>query len=134
MPPNVLGVINDGFFLYLADLGNAGPDRGQGGKYLLLPPGYEGDVPEGYFVFRSSTWRNWVMARGFEQDTGRGEAALAYYKAQFKVLPAGRGRAPAERRQRVVQAERFHFRARHPLLRAAAPDGPVRAISRGQST
>ena len=92
VPPNVLGVINDGFFLYLADLGNAGPDRGKGGKYLLLPPGYyEGDVPEGYFVFRSSTWRNWVMARGFEQDTGRGEAALAYYKAHFKVYPLGEG-------------------------------------------
>jgi len=40
VPPNVLGVINDGFFHYLADLGNAGLDRGQGGKYLLLPPGY----------------------------------------------------------------------------------------------
>jgi hypothetical protein len=48
---------------YVADLGNAGLDRGQGGKYLLLPPGYEGDVPEGYFVFRSSTYRNWVMVR-----------------------------------------------------------------------
>ncbi|NLI83443.1 MAG: DUF1254 domain-containing protein [Deltaproteobacteria bacterium] len=91
VPPNVLGVINDGFFLYLADLGNAGPDRGKGGKYLLLPPGYEGDVPDGYFVFRSSTWRNWVMAHGFEHDTGRGEAALAYYKAHFKVYPLGEG-------------------------------------------
>ena len=45
VPPMVLGIINDGFMRYVADLGNAGPDQGQGGKYLLLPPGYEGDVP-----------------------------------------------------------------------------------------
>ena len=67
------------------------PTSGQGGKYLLLPPGYEGDVPDGYFVFRSSTYRNWVMVRGFEQITGRGEAALAYYKEHFKVYPLGEG-------------------------------------------
>jgi hypothetical protein len=91
VPPNVLGIINDGFMGYVADLGNAGLDRGQGGKYLLLPPGYEGDVPEGYFVFRSNFYRNWVMVRGFEQDTGRGEAALAYYKEHFKVYPLGAG-------------------------------------------
>ena len=91
VPPKVLGIINDGFMRYVADLGNAGLDRGQGGTYLLLPPGYEGEVPEGYFVFRSSTYRNWVMVRGFEQDTGRGEAALAYYKEHFKVYPLGEG-------------------------------------------
>ena len=91
VPPKVLGVINDGFMRYVADLGNAGLDRGQGGKYLLLPPGYQGDVPEGYFVFRSSTDRNWVMVRGSERITGRGEAALAYYSEHFKVYPLGEG-------------------------------------------
>lgn len=90
-PPNVLGVINDGFMRYVADLGNAGPDRGQGGKYLLLPPGYDGNVPDGYFVFRTSTYRNWVMVRGSAQTTGRGEAALTYYKEHFKVRPLGEG-------------------------------------------
>ena len=110
VPPKVLGVINDGFFLYLADLGNAGLDRGQGGKYLLLPPGYEGDVPEGYFVFRSSTYRNWVMVRGFEQDTGRGEAALAYYKEHFKVYPLGEG----EHQPSVVSASFTASDSTHP--------------------
>ncbi len=91
VPPMVLGVINDGFMRFVADLGNAGPDRGQGGKYLLLPPGYKGEIPDGYFVFRSSTFRNWVMVRGLEQMTGRGEAALAYYQEHFKVHPWGEG-------------------------------------------
>ena len=39
-PPNVLGIIDDAWFHYLTDFGNAGPDQGKGGKYLLLPPGY----------------------------------------------------------------------------------------------
>ena len=30
------------------DVGPAGADKGNGGKFLLLPPGYEGAVPEGY--------------------------------------------------------------------------------------
>jgi hypothetical protein len=46
-PPNVLGIIDDHYFKYVADFGNAGPDKGKGGKFLILPPGYEGEVPDG---------------------------------------------------------------------------------------
>jgi hypothetical protein len=64
-PPNVLGVVDDFWFRYVADLGNAGPDKGKGGKFLLLPPGFKGDVPQGYFVMRSPTYNNWLVWRGF---------------------------------------------------------------------
>src|SRR5262245_21691969 len=40
---------------FFGDVGFAGPDGGKGGKFLLLPPGYKGEVPEGYFVYRSGT-------------------------------------------------------------------------------
>ena len=40
-PPNVLGFVDDAWFGYVTDLGNAGPDRGKGGKYLFLPPDWE---------------------------------------------------------------------------------------------
>jgi len=52
-PPNVLAILDDFWFHYVTDIGNAGPDRGKGGKYLILPPGYKGDVPDGYFVKQS---------------------------------------------------------------------------------
>lgn len=52
-------------FHYVGDVGNAGPDRGKGGKFLLLPPGYAGEVPEGYFVMRSKTYGNAFIWRGF---------------------------------------------------------------------
>jgi hypothetical protein len=64
-PPNVLGVIDDHWFQYVADFGRVGPDKGKGGKFLLLPPGYKGEVPEGYFVLRSRTYGNVVFWRGF---------------------------------------------------------------------
>ena len=41
-PPNTLGLVDDFWFHYVTDLGNAGPDKGKGGKYLFLPPGYKG--------------------------------------------------------------------------------------------
>jgi hypothetical protein len=35
---------------FFGDVGLPGPDGGAGGKFLLLPPGYKGDVPVGYYV------------------------------------------------------------------------------------
>ena len=64
-PPNTLGMVNDFFFRYVADMGNAGPDKGKGGKYLFLPPDWEGEVPDGYYTFRSPTHGNLLFWRGF---------------------------------------------------------------------
>ena len=49
IPPGMYGNANDAAFKYLTDFGPTGPDKGKGGKYLFLPPGYEGKEPEGYF-------------------------------------------------------------------------------------
>ena len=39
----------------LEDIGPAGADKGKGGKYLILPPDYEGDIPKGYIPIKSDT-------------------------------------------------------------------------------
>jgi hypothetical protein len=50
-PPDTLGLFDD--LWWVIDFGAPGPDRGQGGKYLLLPPGYNGPLPDGgYFIGR----------------------------------------------------------------------------------
>jgi hypothetical protein len=59
IPPGMYGTANDAAFRYLTDFGATGPDNGEGGKYLFLPPGYDGDVPDGYFVLRSNGHRIW---------------------------------------------------------------------------
>jgi hypothetical protein len=46
-PAGMLGAFNDAWFRYVQDVGPAGPDKGKGGKYLVLPPGYQGTVPAG---------------------------------------------------------------------------------------
>src|ERR1700761_3979007 len=62
-PLQSLCVVDDFWFRYVTDMGIAGPDRGEGGKYLFLPPGFEGEIPEGYFVCRTPTFTNWVVLR-----------------------------------------------------------------------
>ena len=65
LPAGMLGILDDMAFHYMVDLGVAGPDKGKGGKYLVLPPGYKGDIPKGYFVVPSKTSGVWVFMRGY---------------------------------------------------------------------
>src|SRR4051812_6503906 len=65
-PPLGLGTINDMWFSWIVDIGFPGPDRGEGGKYLILPPGYDEPLPEGgFYVARSKTNRVLYAARSF---------------------------------------------------------------------
>jgi len=48
---------------WVADMGLPGPDGGKGGRHLILPPGYDGEVPEGYYVGRSTAFRVLVGIR-----------------------------------------------------------------------
>ena len=85
-PPKVLGIIDDAWFHYVTDFGNAGPDKGQGGKFLLVPPGYKGDLPEGYHVAKTETYGNWVVWRGFPVN-GSTKPAVEATKAKFRIYP-----------------------------------------------
>lgn len=60
-PPNVLDFLNDYWFYYVADIGNAGLDNGKGGKFLFVPPDYKGDIPKGYFTYYSFTYGNYLF-------------------------------------------------------------------------
>jgi hypothetical protein len=68
VPPKVLGLIDDMWYKWTVDLGITGPDEGKGGKYLLLPPGYKGEVPAGYHVVRCATYHVWPVWRSFLVD------------------------------------------------------------------
>src|SRR6516165_11543822 len=54
--------------LFLGDVGFFGPDGGKGGKFLILPPGYNKPIPDGYFLYRSGTNNVFVFLRSFYQD------------------------------------------------------------------
>lgn len=66
---------------------------GQGGAFLILPPGYEGEVPEGYHTFTSRTFGNWLIWRGFLED-GDPRPAVANLKAHTRIYPLAQRDAP----------------------------------------
>src|SRR5262245_42728388 len=84
-PPQMLGFAMDALQRYLADIGMAGPDKGKGGKYLFLPPGYAGDIPSGYFVVKSPTYVVSYGLRGFLVE-GKPDHAVQLMK-QLKIYP-----------------------------------------------
>jgi len=71
---------------FFGDVGFFGPDAGKGGKFLLLPPGYKGTVPEGYFVYRSATNSVFVFLRGFYTDPKNLAPAVAHLE-RTKIYP-----------------------------------------------
>ena len=46
------GTIEDAWYVPLEDIGL----EGKGGKYLVLPPGYTGDIPTGCIAVRPKTY------------------------------------------------------------------------------
>jgi hypothetical protein len=94
-PPDMLGFIDDFWCRYVIDIGRAGPDKGKGGKYLLLPPDYKGDLPDGYFIARSRTYGNFVWLRGFIKD-GDIEATVENMKKYFRIYLLNKEANPPE--------------------------------------
>jgi len=84
VPPMVLGLIDDFWYKWVADIGITGADKGKGGKYLILPPGYSGEVPEGYFVVRPSTYGNWMPFRSFLVD-GSSKPGVESVKKHLRI-------------------------------------------------
>lgn len=62
-PPSTIAMITDFHQATLTDIGRAGPDRGNGGLYLVLPPDYNGFVPEGYWTVKSPTYNVFLFFR-----------------------------------------------------------------------
>jgi len=117
--PNTLGILDDFWFGHVTDLGNAGPDRGQGGKFLILPPGYDGQVPEGYYTFESRTFGNWLIWRGFLVD-GDPAPAVANLKAHTRIYPLARRNAPPTTEFVNLSGRSFRRSASTPSIRSSS--------------
>lgn len=94
VPPKVLGLVNDMWYRWVVDLGLTGPDKGQGGKYLLLPPGYTGAVPEGYTVVKPTTFKNLLIWRSFLEN-GDPKPGVDAVKAATRIYPLADAATPA---------------------------------------
>jgi len=85
---SITGSVDDAWQAALEDVGPAGVDKGNGGKYLILPPAYKDKVPDGYIGMPSDTYAGFAalrsnLASGSEADIAN---AVAYGK-QVKFYP-----------------------------------------------
>ncbi|WP_445215218.1 DUF1254 domain-containing protein [Bradyrhizobium sp. Pa8] len=72
----------------LEDAGLLGADKGSGGKYLVMPPGYSGKAPDGYITLQSDTFGGYMLFRSNLRSHGAAdvETSIAYGK-RLKVYP-----------------------------------------------
>lgn len=101
------GTVNDAYFRFVTDMGVPGPDAGKGGKYLILPPDYNGELEgkigseeetldgETYFVSRSPSFVNWLVLRGFLVD-GKPVAATTMFEQGLKIYPLSKSENPPQ--------------------------------------
>ena len=86
------GIMVDSFTRNIVDMGPPGPHRGKGGKFLILPPGYEeadfeGLVPQGVYTFaRSRSYAVWLLLRGFLKD-GKPDHSSQLFRNGIKIYP-----------------------------------------------
>ena len=65
---SITGTIMDSWQAALEDVAPAGVDKGTGGKYLILPPGYKDTPPDGYIVLPSQTFQGFALLRSIVQS------------------------------------------------------------------
>jgi hypothetical protein len=97
VPPAVLGTLDDAYFRFVTDVGLTGPDKGKGGKYLFVGPDYEGEIPEGYFVAKSTTYRHWLLMRVFVKG-GDLKASTRGLRESFRAYPLAQANNPPKQK------------------------------------
>ena len=110
----------DSWQVPLADIGGTGDDAGKGGKYLFLPPGYDGKPPDGYFVVPSETVFIHIALRPITVGKGTLADAVAYSQLVEGVSAGGRREADALRR-RLPEGLEDAADLRRELLPASSP-------------
>jgi hypothetical protein len=117
VPPKALGMIDDAYFRHVVDVGATGLDKGAGGNYVVVPPGYTGELPQqGYFVQKPHTYTNLFIIRAFVQG-GDLAGAVRALKADTRMYPLSvAANPPAQKFVNIsglqintVHANDFHF-------------------------
>jgi hypothetical protein len=88
---SITGTIMDVWQCALEDVGPAGVDKGQGGKYIILPPGYKDELPDGYIPLPSDTYEGYALLRSIPKSGNESDVARAVaYGKRIKLYPLSR--------------------------------------------
>ena len=85
------GMVMDGWQRVLEDLGVVGPDKGKGGKYLILPPGHEMVKPEGHYIVQSPSRTVFAGVRLLDADKEKAIRELIPGIKTYAWSPAATG-------------------------------------------
>jgi hypothetical protein len=103
------GSIFDLWYFPMEDIGPAGADEGKGGKYLILPPDYKADVPNGYIPLRSRTHEIHMLFRSIPTAEGdEGWRAAVPYAKTLKIYPLSQAAAPGPTQFVDATSKPFH--------------------------
>ncbi|NEP87565.1 MAG: DUF1254 domain-containing protein [Okeania sp. SIO2C2] len=103
------GTVNDAFFRFVVDMGAPGPDKGNGGMYMILPPDYEGELKptegdepveveiggkmQAVYISQSTSYINWLILRGFLVD-GKPDTSSNMFRNGLKIYPQSQAENP----------------------------------------
>lgn len=107
IPPGVLGPVDDAYFHWVTDVGITGPDKGKGGKYLFVHRDYKGEIPKGYFVAKTSTYRNLMFFRGFIRN-GDMKATADNIKNHYRSYPLAEAAKPSTQKFHNLSGKKFN--------------------------
>jgi len=94
---SIVGSIMDGWQVALEDVGPAGVDKGNGGKYLILPPGYKNKPAAGYIVLSSGNYEGFALLRSsLKSNSDADIAAAAAYMKRVRLYPLSAAAHPPE--------------------------------------
>jgi len=94
---SIVGSIMDCWQIALEDVGPAGVDKGKGGKYLILPPGYKDKTPAGYIVLSSANYEGYALLRSSLKSNSVADiAAAATYMKRVRLYPLSAAAHPPE--------------------------------------
>jgi hypothetical protein len=102
IPPADDGVFNGSIMNYwqaaIEDVGPGGVDKGKGGKYLILPPGFDkAKVPDGYIPMPSDTYQGYALLRSVLESGSDADVAKALtYSKRIKLYPLSQAANPPE--------------------------------------
>ena len=92
---SIAGNIVTAWQMPLEDAGPEGADKGQGGKYVILPPGYKGEVPAGAIALQSDTFSGFALLRSNLASHADADVAKSVvYGKQIKIYPLASAGAP----------------------------------------
>ncbi len=94
---SITGSVDDCWQTAIEDVGPAGVDKGKGGKYLILPPGYKDQVAPEYIPMPSDTYQSYALLRSNLKSSSDVDVAKAVaYGKRIKVYPLSQAAHPPD--------------------------------------